>query len=195
MNRKTLFEIALKIVGLLALWNFLQSLGGIAGVFGILKMFASGGGLQNEFMGFIAINMLGTMVIPGIIAFYCLYRTERVIYMFKLDVSGSERLSLNPRVVYHMFILASALVIFMHGCANFMVVSYNRDIRTESNMNNGVVNNASFVNEKETSTVNYLAFAEIAIGILVLVKSAEITEWLFRRYGHTVSKDEERAIL
>jgi len=195
MNKKTLFEIILKIVGLVALWNFLQSLGGIAVAFGILKMFANGAGGQNDFMGFIAINMLATIVIPGLIAFYCLYRTNTMLYLLRLDVNGTDSLNLNPKVVYHIFVLASALIIFMHGCANFMIVNYNRDFHTESNIVNGVINNAPSVNEKETNNVNYLAFAEIIIGILLLLKSADMSSWLFRRYNRAMMKTEEIQIL
>jgi hypothetical protein len=95
MTRKTLFEIALKIVGLLALWNFLLSLGGIITVFSIFTMFLSNGGLQNSFMGFIALNMLFTILIPGIIAFCCLFKTQKIMSILKLDTGGADEMNLS----------------------------------------------------------------------------------------------------
>lgn len=204
MNIKTLFEIALKIVGLLALWNFLQSVGGIGIAIGIFKMFASGGGLQNEFMGFIAFNMLVTVIIPGVIAFFCLFRTQRLSSMLRLDANATDKVNLDPRILYNIFVLVTAVFIFMHGCANCMIYSYNRDTNTETNysynqdptsknnISNKIVNDTSSVNQKEIKNVNYFAFAEIIIAVIAFLKSAEIADWLFRRYSD-VSEEEELA--
>jgi hypothetical protein len=195
MKRKTLFEIALKITGLLALWNFLQSVGGIGIAFGILNMFASGAGIQNQFMGFIAINTIASVIIPGLIAFFCLFRTQRISSILKLEAGAEEKVDLNPRVVYNLFVLAIAVVIFMDGCAKCMIFSYNRDTKTETNIsynqdpasnndiNDNVTRDTSSVTQKETKNVNYLAFAEIIMGIIIFLKSAEISHWLYRRYN------------
>ena len=190
MNRKTLFEIALKIIGLLALWNFLQSVGGIVIAFGIFKMFTSGAGLQNQFMGFIAINLIATMIIPGVIAFFCLFRTQRLSSILKLNAGAEDKVNLDPRIVYNLFVLAISVVIFMHGCANYMIFSYNRDTKTETNFNNNVVNDTSSITQKETKNVNYLAFAEIIMGIMIFLKSAEISHWLYRRYNDNFEEQE-----
>jgi hypothetical protein len=202
MNRKTLFEIALKIIGLLALWNFLQSVGGIGIAFGIINMFASGEGLQNQFMGFIAINTVATVVIPGIIAFFCLFRTQRLSAILKLDAGAEDKVDLDPKIVYNLFVIGIAVVIFMHGCANCMIFSYNRDTKTETNVsynqdptrnnniNDNVVKNTSTVTKKETKNLNYLAFAEIIIGIMIFLKSAEISHWLYRRYYDDFEEQE-----
>ena len=202
MNRKTLFEIALKIIGLLALWNFLQSVGGIGIAFGIINMFASGEGLQNQFMGFIAINTIATVVIPGVIAFFCLFRTQRLSSILKLDAGAEDKVDLDPKIVYNLFIIGIAVVIFMHGCANCMTFSYNRDTKTETNVsynqdptrnnniNDNVVKNTSTVTKKETKNLNYLAFAEIIIGVMVFLKSAEISHWLYWRYNDDFEEQE-----
>lgn len=202
MNTKTLFEIALKIVGLLALWNFLQSLGGIGIAFGIFKMFASGGGLQNQFMGYIAFNMVFTVIIPAIIAFFCLFRTQRLISILKLDEGASDKIALDHRVVYNVLVLVTAVFIFMHGCANCITYSYNRntntetnfsynqDPKSENNVNNKLVKDTTSVNQNEIKNVNYFAFAEIIIAIMLFLKSAEIASWLFRRYND-VSEEKE----
>ena len=190
MNRKTLFEIALKIIGLLALWNFLQSVGGIGIAFGILKMFTSGAGLQNQFMGFIAINMIATMIIPGVIAFFCLFRTQRLSSILKLNAGAEDKVNLDPRIVYNLFVLAISVVIFMHGCANCMIFSYNRDTKTETNFSDNVVKDTSSITQKETKNVNYLAFAEIIMGIMIFLRSAEISHWLYRRYNDNFEEQE-----
>jgi hypothetical protein len=202
MNRKTLFEIAIKIIGLLALWNFLQSVGGIGIAFGILKMFASGAGLQNQFMSFIAINTIATVIIPGVIAFFCLFRTQRLNSILKLDAGAEEKVTLDPRIVYNLLVLGIAAVIFMHGCANCLIFSYNRDTKTETNIsynqdptssskvNDNVVRDTSSVTQKETKNVNYLAFAEIIMGIMIFLKSAEISHWLYRRYNDDFIEQE-----
>jgi hypothetical protein len=202
MNRKTLFEIALKIIGLLALWNFLQSVGGIGIAFGIINMFANGEGLQNQFMGFIAINTIATVIIPGIIAFFCLFRTQRLSAILKLDAGAEGKVDLDPKIVHNLFVIGIAVVIFMHGCANCMIFSYNRDTKTETNVsynqditsnnniNDNVVKDTSTVTKKETKNLNYLAFAEIIIGVMVFLKSAEISNWLYRRYRDDFEEQE-----
>lgn len=202
MNRKTLFEISLKIIGLLALWNFLQSVGGVGIAFGILKMFANGAGLQNQFMGFIAINTIATVMIPGVIAFFCLFRTQRLSSILRLNAGAEDKVDLDPRIVYNLFVLAISVVIFMHGCANCMIFSYNRDTKTETNfsynqdpastnnIDNNLVRDTSSVTQKETKNVNYLAFAEIVLGIMIFLKSAEISHWLYRRYNDDYEAQE-----
>jgi hypothetical protein len=191
MTRKTLFEIALKIVGLLALWNFLLSLGGIITVFSIFTMFLSNGGLQNSFMGFIALNMLFTILIPGIIAFCCLFKTQKIMSILKLDIGGADEINFKPRMVYMILILVSGVALFMHGCANSLVYGYNRETKTESSISDGAVKNGTIVSQKETKNVNYLAFAEVIIGIMLFLKSAEITDWLLQRYGDDGLEDED----
>ncbi|MEJ7560045.1 MAG: hypothetical protein WKF66_17155 [Pedobacter sp.] len=182
MNKKTLFEITLKIVGLFALWTFLQSLGGILSTFSIIAMFISNGGFENIFMGFVAINMLFDSIVPGVVAFCCLFKTGRIVSILKLDAGGEDKVALNPRLVYNVIVLVAALAIFMHGCANCITYSYNRETNTSINMVNGEANNVTSLNQKETRNVNYFAFAEIIMGLMILLKSTELTNWLLQRY-------------
>jgi hypothetical protein len=90
-----------------------------------------------------------------------------------------------------ILILVSGVALFMHGCANSLVYGYNRETKTESSISDGAVKNGTIVSQKETKNVNYLAFAEVIIGIMLFLKSAEITDWLLQRYGDDGLEDED----
>jgi hypothetical protein len=184
MKKKTLPEIAVKIIGLIAAWNFVTSMGTILSVLGMFAMFMNGG-VQNSFMYFVSINALLTFLIPGAIAFLCLFKTEGMLRFLKLDDEETVDIKLDSYLLFHVLVLVSAVCVFINGCNHFMVYNYNTDTHNEIAAfptSSGQFQNKTSVNNTESKNVNYLALIEIVIGVFVFLKAPQISDLLGDRY-------------
>jgi hypothetical protein len=156
-------------------------------------MFLTNGGVQNSFMGFVGLNIILSMVVPAVISYFCLYRTQNLLSFFKLN--DEEIISINPNeeARYHILVLVFAVVIFINGLNNFMVYNYNTETKNEFVSVPGVLNpameNRTSTFRTETKKVNYLALAEIIVGIFSFLKAGELTNWMVVRHGR--KGDEE----
>lgn len=184
MKKKTLLEIVVKIIGLIAAWNFVTSLGTIVSVFGMFAMFMNGG-IQNSFLYFVSFNALLTFLIPGIIAFFCLFKTGGILSFLKFDDGEVLDINLEPYLLFHILVLVFAFCVFINGCNHFMVYNYNTDTHNEIASfpsSSGQFQNKTSVNNTESKTVNYLALIEIVIGVFVFLKAPQVSDWLGDRY-------------
>jgi hypothetical protein len=185
MKKKTLLEIVIKIIGLFAAWTFITSLGMVFSVFGIFSMFTNGG-VQSSFMLYVSLNMLLTFVIPGIIAYFALFKTGVLLKFLNHGDDETLDVRLDPYLIFYLLVLVFAFSLFINGCNYFMTYNYNTE--TNNQMTSlpgaeGQFQNNTSVRNTETKNVNYFALIEIIIAVFVFIKAVDVSNWLGARFG------------
>jgi K+-sensing histidine kinase KdpD len=194
MKKSTLFELALKITGLIALWHVVQSSPTLITTIGMLSSGAFSYGPSGGFMFFIAAAMVLNIIFPGFFAFLCLIRTRALLNLFRLEEDETLQLTENKQVLFDVTIFFAAILLLISGLTNFISFTTNTNTTTntstsfipqagETNPTNAVQNTTSTTNS-QTRTVNYFAIIQILAGVFFLSNGAKVSKWLMQRYGH-----------
>lgn len=184
MNTTTLYTIALKLTGLVALWQFVQALSGVFTGFGLLALFTSGG-LHNSFMVLIGANMVLNIGVLGAFAFFALLKTEMLLSLFNMSEPETILLDGNRGTFFKALVLSIGVLVTIHGIGAFLSYNYNTETKTEQNFNqqtNGF-ENRTFITQTETKNINYLAIVEILAGVLLLSNITPIGNRLEIKYS------------
>jgi len=185
MKSTTLFTIALKLTGIVALWQFIQSLGGIVTGVGLLSLFATGGGIHNSFMMLIGFNMVLNIVVVGGFAFYSLLRTEKLLILFGMKESETISGNCDKGTFYKAMVLAIGVLITIHGLGGFLTYNFNSETKTEQNFNSQTnsFDNKTFTTQTETKNINYLAVVEILAGVILLSNIKPVANRLIMKFA------------
>ncbi|MDO5576467.1 MAG: hypothetical protein Q4F84_05260 [Fibrobacter sp.] len=193
MKTKDLISITLKIIGLIAFWKAIQAFVAMISVFGKYSSILKMDGMINAFSMFtMVLAVILSFVLPLVVAFFFLFRTENVLSILKIKDQGEVALDVNKLVVYHMLVIAFGFIILIHGAGGFMEFNYSTNttkteyIKSNSiNQAHGVVHQPGFGNQDniiESKTTdknfNYLALIEIIIGIVLLKNATGIAKKL-----------------
>jgi uncharacterized membrane protein YidH (DUF202 family) len=184
MKTRNLLFIIVKIIGLIAFWKAVQSFGAVISGIGIFSsQMAHNNQMHGSFMMAMGLAMTLNFVLPLLLALLFLFRTEKVLALLKLEEQSDIHFKVNKLVLYHVFILAFGILVLMHGAGNFLKYDYKMDTKTEITTNNDLTatqggnvtkhHKTSTTNSKNKS-VNYFAFIEIILGVVMLAKSTEL---------------------
>lgn len=175
MKLKMLFAIALKLTGIVALWQFIQALSGVVTGFGLFALFA-GGGLHNSFMALIGANMIINITVLGIFAYFTLFKTEMLLSLFNMTESETILPDSDKGTFFKTLVLTIGVLVSIHGIGGFLSYNYNTETKTEQNFNaqTNSFENKTFTTQTETKNINYLAIIEILAGLLVLTNIKSI---------------------
>jgi len=191
MKTTTLFSIALKLTGIVALWQFVQSLSGIITGAGLFSLFAGNGGLHNSFMALIGFNLVFNILIIGAFAFYALFRTQRLLILFKMADPEIIALGTDKSTLFKALVLVLGVLITIHGIGGFLTYNYNNETKTEQNFNpqTNIFDNKTSTVQTETKNVNYLSFIEILAGVLLLSNIRPVSNRLIAKFA--VDEEED----
>ena len=193
MKTRELYSVVFKIIGLIATWQFVTmfftlTLSG----FGVLTMlFSPGAQLVVGYLIATVFVLLLQTGIPLVIAIYCLFHTDKLLRVFKLEDDSTLELVSERKVLYHLVVLSFGVYLFADGASEFLSVDYKTD--TSSQLMPAInewkdPSNAVRLTESKTQHVNFLAFIELLIGVVVLLKSTKIAGWVMNRMN---SKEEK----
>lgn len=193
MKTRELYSVVFKIIGLIATWQFVTmfftlTLSG----FGVLTMlFSPSAQLVVGYLIATVFVLLLQTGIPLVIAIYCLFHTDKLLRVFKLEDDSTLDLVSERKVLYHLVVLSFGVYLFADGASEFLSVDYKTD--TSSQLMPAInawkdPSNAVRLTESKTQHVNFVAFIELLIGVVVLLKSTKIAGWVMNRMN---SKEEK----
>jgi hypothetical protein len=182
MKTRQLYSIVLKIIGIIALWHFITILSVVilSGFGFVTQLFATSGHSSAAYaiIPFCAFLLQG--LLPLLIAFYCLFRTNQLLHLFQLEDETMLELSTEKKVIYHVLVLLFGVLLLINGANEFLSVDYvNSENGFLNNLNttDNTGNRVSPVYSKSTH-VNFLAFFELLAGVFLLVKSKSISQMI-----------------
>jgi len=173
MKSKDLYSLVIKIMGLIALWKTVMAIGLLFSGFGMLSFLLSGNGAAMSLMMFVTfLTILLSFILPLIISWLCLFRTNHLIQLLKLDDNGTLPELSDKKVIYHVLVIVLGVLLLISGTGDFISYDYKTDTKTE--MLNSVVN----ITKSTNIHVNYFALLEIAAGFFLLLRADKISSRL-----------------
>jgi len=187
MKTRELYSIVLKIIGLISLWHSVTMIFAVVlSGFGVFSMlFSSGSQMIGGFLIASAFAIILQTVLPLIIAFYCLFRTDTLLKALRLDDDTTLELLTDRKVIYHILVLSFGVFLLANGANGFLSVDIKADTKTEmlQAVNNiGNSPNVVSVIESKNYNINFFALIELLIGLYLLVKSRSISGKIMGRF-------------
>lgn len=186
MKTRELYSIVLKIIGLISLWRFVSTfLLFLFSCAGLVTMFSTAGSLAS--VGYIVTSLFILVVqlaLVLIISIYCIFRTNTLLKILKLDDDSTLELLSERKVLYHLLVLSFGVYLFADGLNSFYTIHIKTDTISDLSKVMYTGNNIPSITnmtESKNHSFNFLAFIEAVIGVLLLIKSRAVTNWILRR--------------
>ena len=191
MKKSTLFELAIKITGLIALWHAVMSSPSLFAGFSILSSTLSNFSTQGGFMAILGISMFLNVAVAAFFAYLCLMKTGTLMRLFKFDTDEELDLKTDKTILFDVAVFLAAILMLISGLTNLVSYDYKKDYKTETvnqftdaqTATNQVSTNSTVL-ESQTKHVNYFAIVQILAGVFLLSNGAAVSSWLTRRYGY-----------
>ncbi len=186
MKTRELYSIVLKIIGLITLWRFLTLISVIAlSGFGFFTVLSSSEGQMH--VGYLYASVFASllqMLIPLLISIFCLFSTDTILRLLKLDDDSTLELLSERKVLYHLAVLSFGVFLCAYGAHGFLTTNYKSESTeavsqaiTQLNDSSNVVH----IKESTNYSVNILSLIISLIGLWILSKSRKVSEWVLRR--------------
>jgi len=186
MKKSTLFELAIKITGLVALWHAVIASPTLFAGFTIFASALSNFGTQGGFMAILGISMFLNVAVAGFFAYLCLMKTGTLLRLFKFDNEEELDLKADKKVLFDVAVFLAAILLLISGLTNLVSYDYKTDYKTETvnqMTNNQISTNTTSV-ESQTKHVNYFSILQILAGVFLLSNGTVASTWLLKRYGY-----------
>jgi len=188
MKLISLLQIVLKVVGIIAFWEFIKA---FTSLMVGLGLFSSQGNssLHNSFTTLMISSTVLNSILIGTLAYLCLFKTNKLLSLLKINAGETIDVRADKKAVYHILILCAGVLIVINGLTNFLTFDYKTETKTEltspHNNSAGTFENKEYLTQTESKTkhVNFFAFIEIIIGMIFLAKSDVITEWALAKFS------------
>jgi hypothetical protein len=134
MKSKQIYEIALKIGGIVAAWKFFESL--ILFVIMVVTFSSTPKFGGMNFLSFFPINNLSSLMTlaSALFAFLLLFRTEKVMKLLRLnnqeDEDDEANLQIERKVFYHVLVLAFGFSFLFYSANNIFSKTYSSNVST-----------------------------------------------------------------
>lgn len=186
MKKSTLFELAIKITGLVALWHAIISAPSIFAGITIFASALSNFGTQGGFMAILGLSMFINIVLSGFFAYLCLMKTGTLLRLFKFDKEEEIDLKTDKKVLFDVAVFLAAILLLINGLTNLVSYDYKTDYNTETvnQMDTNQISTKTTSAESQTKHVNYFSILQILAGVFLLSNGAVVSTWLLRRYGY-----------
>lgn len=153
MKTKNIYEIAIKIAGIVAAWNFIESLI----LFGIMIVTFSSIPTFGV-MSFFAMAPINNMSIYLIVAyalfaFILLFRTEKVMQWLKLNNQEDADLNIERKVLYHVLVLVCGFCMFIYSANHIATKTYSSNENTSNTITKQPITKTTNINPT-TSPIN-----------------------------------------
>lgn len=185
MKTRELYSIVLKIIGLITLLQFLTGISvlSISG-FGFFMALSSSEGQMN--VGYLYASVFAGLLqflIPLLISIFCLFSTDTILRLLKLDDDSRLEILSERKVLYHLAVLSFGVFLFAIGANGFLSTEYKYETTTKIPQAIENLDNFSqqYITELKKYTVNFISLIESIIGLLLFLKSRKVSEWVLRR--------------
>ena len=198
MKKKDIYEVTLKIIGIIAAWKFIESIATSVIVYIILHCVTT-----NINIGMMGVSQTNSGVLYFVfIAFYglfgylFLFQTDKILSLFRLTDPTEVTLQIGKKTIYHIAVLVFGFFMFVCSANQLMSNTYSKTEGTSSqqiteqftnNLNSTGGNSKTLVSTStspsttSSTTINYVNILLILLSILITIKSEKISGILMPR--------------
>lgn len=210
MKKKDIYEIVIKIIGIVAAWKFIESIVACSIIY--ISFHSLTANLKFDFLGTISASYISVyfVVFYGIIAFLLLFRTEKILGLLRLSSQDEVTFQMEKKIIYHIAVLMFGFFMFIYSGSVIMNTTYAKTngisnpqstaiINPTSNEANGssstTTTSTTTIKTDSTSTTssvttstsyNYISILLFLLSIPIVLKSKKISELFIPKEKETI---------
>ena len=194
MKRKDIYEVTIKILGIIAIYKLIETL--IACITNFIIFIAISTNTKFDLAGIFQTNYYTVYIISimlyGLFGFLFLFRTDKILRLLKLTDSSEFTLQIEKKTIYHIAVLMIGIFMFAYSCDKLASFTYSEKspANTEQttftqNPSTGEKIGSTGVRTTEmgptttrNTTVNYTNIFVFILSILIIIKSEKFSNIL-----------------
>jgi len=196
MKKKDIYEVIIKIIGIIAVCKFIESL--IISIIAYITFHIISTNIKFDLMGISQTNFsiltVSSIVLYGLFSYLFLFMTDKVLHLFRLSKPDELTLQIEKKVIYHISVLL----------IGFFMFTYSGNQLISSTFSNGMTNKQSTIGQSPTgeetvkgmiytsvspsthTTVNYMGILIFLFSIPIILKSKKISELFIPKEKETI---------
>jgi len=200
MKKKDVYELTIKIIGIIAAWKFIESI--IASVVVYIMLHCVSTNINIGMMGVSQTNFsimyFVFIAFYGLFGYLFLFHTDKILHLFRLTDPTEVTLQIGKKMIYHIAVLLFGFFMFIYSANQLVTSTFSKTDATSTEKTteqlgtqgpNGeniktVVGTSSSPISTTTTTVNYVNILLTLLSILIIIKSQKIS-------GILMPKEEE----
>ena len=194
MKKKDIYEVTIKILGIIAIYKLIETL--IACITNFIIFIAISTNTKFDLAGIFQTNYYIVYIISimlyGLFGFLFLFRTDKILRLLKLTDSSEFTLQIEKKTIYHIAVLMIGIFMFAYSCDKLASFTYSEKspANTEQtaftqNPSTGEKIGSTGVRTTEmgpttttNTTVNYTNIFVFILSILIIIKSEKFSNIL-----------------
>jgi len=194
MKKKDIYEVTIKILGIIAIYKLIETL--IACITNFIIFIAISTNTKFDLAGIFQTNYYTVYIISimlyGLFGFLFLFRTDKILRLLKLTDSSEFTLQIEKKTIYHIAVLMIGIFMFAYSCDKLASFTYSEKspANTEQttftqNPSTGEKIGSTGVRTTEmgptttrNTTVNYTNIFVFILSILIIIKSEKFSNIL-----------------
>ena len=192
MKKKDIYELTLKIIGIIAAWKFIECI--IASVVAYILLHCVSTNMNIGMMGVSQTNFsimyFVFIAFYGLFGYLFLFQTDKILSLFRLTDPTEVTLQIEKKTMYHIAVLVFGFFMFVCSANQLMSNTYSKTEGTSSqqiteqftNNQNSTGGNSKTLVSTSTSpsttsstTINYVNILLTLLSILMIIKSEKIS--------------------
>ena len=194
MKKKDIYEVTIKILGIIAIYKLIETL--IACITNFIIFIAISTNTKFDLAGIFQTNYYIVYIISimlyGLFGFLFLFRTDKILRLLKLTDSSEFTLQIEKKTIYHIAVLMIGIFMFAYSCDKLASFTYSEKspANTEQttftqNPSTGEKIGSTGVRTTEmgptttrNTTVNYTNIFLFILSIIIIIKSEKFSNIL-----------------
>jgi hypothetical protein len=184
MKKKDIYELTIKVIGIIAAWKFVESI--IASVVVYITFQCISGVSQTNF----SVQYFVSIALYGLFGYLLLFHTGKILKLFRLTDPTEVTLQIGKKAIYHIVVLLIGFFMFIYSANQLVSSTFSkieatathqiteqtgiRQSSTEENVKT-VVRTSSSPTSTTTTTINYVNVFLTLLSILMIIKSQKIS--------------------
>ena len=190
MKKKDIYEITIKIIGIIATYKFIESL--IATVIVYITFHSISTNMKFDFMGISQTNYsilyLLSIVFYGLFSFLFLFKTDKILSLLRLNDFSEFTLQIEKKTIYHIVVLTIGFFMLTYSGNQLMSntfatknptsteqTSFSLSPTGEKIETGGIQTSEKGPTTTKSITVNYINILLFLISILIIIKSEKLS--------------------
>lgn len=188
MKKKDIYEIAIKIIGIVAAWKFIESL--IASVILYTAFHSISSNIKFDFIGISQPNYsvfyIFSIMLYGLFGYLFLFVTDKILNLLRLTDSSEVTLQVEKKTVYHIAVLVIGFFMLTYSGSQLASNTYykveettTKQITEQSSSSQNptlerdkaIVSTSTITSPRTSLTINYMNFFIFLLSILIIIKS------------------------
>lgn len=191
MKKKDIYEVAIKIVGIVAICLFIESLIACIYVFISFSLIPTNIKLNfaEAFQTNYCIFYIMSIVLYSIVGFLFLLRTDKILRLLKLTESSEVTLQIEKKTIYHITVLLIGFFMFAYSGDKLASITFSKKTPTTTEQTTfsqspstgekvgttGVRTTEMGPTTTRNTTVNYTNILVFLLSILIIIKSEKFS--------------------